>query len=59
MPSNRLCNEDETTNQIKWCLDEVKGTLENFSQASPCIEHGLTEKIEGEFSLWQKQVPKV
>ena len=38
---------------------EVKGPLEKFPLANPCIEHGLLEKIEGEFSLWQKKVPKV
>ncbi len=27
--------------------------------SNPWIESGLVEKIEGEFSLWQKKVPKV
>ena len=39
-------DEDATTNRTKWSLVEVK------------IEHGLTEKIEGKFSLWQKKVSK-
>ncbi len=60
LPSSRLCmDEDATTNQTKWCLVEAKGPLVKFSHFNPWIEHGLTEKIEGEFSLWQKRVPKV
>jgi hypothetical protein len=57
---SRLCmNEDATTNQTKWCLVEVEGPLEKFPCANPWIEHGLTEKIEGKFSLWKKKVSKV
>jgi hypothetical protein len=57
-PSSRLCmDEDATTNRTKWCLVEVKGPLEKFPRNNPWIEHGLTEKIEGEFSLGQKKVP--
>jgi hypothetical protein len=52
-------DEDATTNQTKWSLVEVEGTLEKFPRTNPWIEHGLMEKIEGEFSLWQKKVPKV
>jgi hypothetical protein len=52
-------DEDATTSRTKWCLVEVKGTLEKFPCTNPWIEHGLAEKIEGEFSLWQKKVPKV
>jgi hypothetical protein len=52
-------DEDATTNWTKWCLVEVEGTLEKFPCANPWIEHGLTEEIEGEFSLWQKKVSKV
>ncbi len=52
-------NEDMKTNQTKWCLVDVKGTLEKYPRANPWIERGLTEKIEGEFSLWQKKVPTV
>jgi hypothetical protein len=52
-------DEDATTNWTKWCLVEVKGPLEKFPRANPWIEQGLQEKIEGEFSLWQKKVPKV
>ncbi len=52
-------DEDATTNQTKRCLVEVKGPLEKFPCTNPLIESGLTEKIEGEFSLWQKKVPKV
>ncbi len=60
MPSSRLCmDEDVTTNRTKLCLVEVEGPLEKFPCTNPWIECGLTEKIEGEFSLWQKKVPKV
>ncbi len=52
-------DEDATTNQIKRCLVEVEGPLEKFPCTNPWIESGLMEKIEGEFSLWQKKVPKV
>ena len=52
-------DEDVTTNQTKWRLVEVKGSLEKFPCTNPCIESGLTEKIEGELSLWEKKVPKV
>ncbi len=49
-------DEDATT---KRCLVEVKGPLEKFPCANPWIERGLLEKIEGEFSLWQKKVQKI
>jgi hypothetical protein len=52
-------DEDTTTNWTKWHLVEVKGPLEKFPRTNPWIESGLMEKIEGEFSLWQKKVPKV
>jgi hypothetical protein len=52
-------DEDATTKRTKWSLVEVEGTLEKIPCTNPWIERGLTEKIEGEFSLWQKKVPKV
>ncbi len=52
-------DEDATTNRTKWSLVEVKGPLKKFPCTNPWIEHGLMEMIEGEFSLWQKQIPKV
>jgi hypothetical protein len=52
-------DEEVTTNQTKRCLVEVKSPLEKFPHANPLIERGLLEKIEGEFSLWQKMVPNV
>jgi hypothetical protein len=52
-------DEDATTNRAKQCLVEVNGPLEKFPHADPWIEPGLPEEIEGEFSLWQKKVPKV
>jgi hypothetical protein len=60
LPSSRLCmGEDATTNQTKWHLVEVKGALEKFLCTNPWFECGLMEKIEGEFILWQKKIPKV
>jgi hypothetical protein len=52
-------DEDTTTNRTKWRLVEIEGPLEKFPCSNPWIESGLMEKIEGEFSLWQKKVPKV
>jgi hypothetical protein len=52
-------DEDATTNRTKCCLVEVEGTLDKFPCTNPWIKSGLTEKIEGELSLWQKKVPKV
>jgi hypothetical protein len=52
-------DEDVTTNQTKWCLVEGKWPLEKFPCTHPCIERGLPEKIEGEYSLWKKKVPKI
>jgi hypothetical protein len=52
-------DEDETTNRTKQCLVEVKRSLEKIPHTDPWIEQGLPEKIESEFGLWQKKVPKV
>jgi hypothetical protein len=52
-------DENATTNRTKWSLVEVKGTLEKIPGTNFLIERGLMEKIEGEFSLWQKKVPKI
>jgi hypothetical protein len=52
-------DEDGTTNWTKWCLVKVKGPSKKIPRPNPWIEHSLTEKIEGKFSLWQKKVPKV
>jgi hypothetical protein len=52
-------DEVVTTNWPKWCLVEVKGPLENFPGTDPRVESGLSEEIEGKFSLWEKKVPKV
>jgi hypothetical protein len=58
-PSSQLCmDEDATTNQTKWSLVEVEWTFKKFPCTNPWIEHGLTEKIEGELSLWKKKDPK-
>jgi hypothetical protein len=52
-------DEEATTNRTQWCLVEVNEPLEKFPCANPWIECGLTEKIEGGFSLQKKEVPKV
>ena len=52
LPSSQLCmDEDATTNQTKWHLVKAEGPLKKISCANPWIEHGLMEKIEGEFGL--------
>jgi hypothetical protein len=59
-PSSWLCmDEDTATNRNKRSLVEVKGTLEKILRTNPWIERGLTEKIKGDFSLWQKKAPKI
>ncbi len=52
-------DEDATTDWTKRRLVEVKVPLEKFPCTNPWIESGLTEKIEDEFSLRQKKVPKI
>jgi hypothetical protein len=60
LPSSQLCVDvDMTTNQTNWSLVEVEVALEKFPRTNLWIECGLTEKIEGEFNLSQKKVPKV
>ncbi len=59
-PSSQLCmDEDGTTNWTKQSFVKVEGSLEKFPRTDPWIECGLPKKIEGEFSMWQKKVPKV
>jgi hypothetical protein len=52
-------DEDATANCTKWRFVEVKGALKKIPRTDPRIEHGLTEKIEDEFSMWQKKIQKV
>jgi hypothetical protein len=52
-------DKDATTNWTKWRLVEVERPLEKFPHTNPWIESGLMEKIEGEFSLWQKKILQV
>jgi hypothetical protein len=52
-------DEDGTANRTKHGLVEVKEPFKKIPHANPWIECGLPEKIEGEFRLWQKKVPKV
>jgi hypothetical protein len=52
-------DEDGTTNLTRRCLVEVEEPMEKFPCTNPWIESGLMEMIEGDFSLWQKKVPKI
>jgi hypothetical protein len=52
-------DEDRTTIQTKWRLVEVKGPLEKIPCTDSWTEHGLPEKIEGEFGLGQYKTLKV
>jgi hypothetical protein len=36
-----------------------EGPLKTFPCTDLRVEHGLSEEIEGKFSLWEKEVPKV
>jgi hypothetical protein len=52
-------DEDPTTYRSKGGLVEVKGTLEIPPSADPQVESGLPKEIEGQFHLWEKQVPEI
>jgi hypothetical protein len=51
--------EDVINNWPKWHLVEVKGPLKELPCTDPRVERGLSDEIEGKFSLWEKEVPKV
>jgi hypothetical protein len=40
-------------------LVEIKRPLKELPCADPRVDCGLTKQIEGEFGLWEKEVPKV
>ncbi len=52
-------DENPTTNWTQWCLVEIKGPLKELPCTDPRVDRGLMQQIEGEFGLWEKEVPKV
>jgi hypothetical protein len=52
-------DEDPTTDRTERRLVEVKGTLKVLPSADPWVESGLPKEIEGQFCLWEKQVPEI
>ena len=52
-------DENTTTYRSEGRLVEVKGTLEILPSAYPQVKSGLPKKIEGQFRLWEKQVPEI
>jgi len=50
-------DENPKSNWVKWRLVEIKCPLKEFPCADPRVERGLAQKIEGEFGLWEKEVP--
>jgi len=52
-------DEDPTTNWTQWHLVEIKRPLKEFPSTDLRIQSGLPKKIEGKFSLWEKEIPKV
>ncbi len=41
------------------CLVEIERPLKKLPCTNPRVNCGLSKKIEGEFGLWEKEVPKV
>ncbi len=52
-------DEDPTTDRTERHLVEVKGTLEILPSTDSWVESGLPKEIEGQFHLWEKQVPEI
>jgi hypothetical protein len=52
-------DEGTTTNWPKWHLVEAEEPLKKFPRTDLRVESGLSEEIEGKFSLREKEVPKV
>ncbi len=52
-------DEDPTTYRSEGLLVEVKGTLEILPRSDPRVESGLPKEIEGQYCLWEKQVPEI
>jgi hypothetical protein len=52
-------DEDPTSHWTQWCLVEIERPLKEFPCTDLRVDCGLTKQIEGEFGLWEKEVPKV
>jgi hypothetical protein len=52
-------DEDPTSHRSKRCLVEIKRPLKELQCADPRVDCGLTKQIEGEFGLWEKEIPKL
>jgi hypothetical protein len=52
-------DEDPTTNWSQRCLVEIERPLKEFPSTDPRVQSGLPKKIEGKFSLWEKEIPQV
>ena len=52
-------DENPTTDRPERRLVEVERTLEVLPSADSWVESGLAKKIEGQFCLWEKQVPEI
>jgi hypothetical protein len=44
---------------IQWCLVEIKGPLKELPCTDSRVERGLSKEIEGEFCLWEQEIPKI
>jgi hypothetical protein len=52
-------DEDPTTNWPEWRFVEIKRPLKELPCTDPRVERGLLKEIEGEFGLWEKEIPKI
>ena len=52
-------DENPTTDRPERRLVEVERTLEVLPSADLWVESGLAKGIEGQFCLWEKQVPEI
>jgi hypothetical protein len=52
-------DEDPATSRTERRLVEVKRTLKIPPSANPWVESGLPKEIEGQFRLWEQQVPDI
>jgi hypothetical protein len=52
-------DEDPASHRTKGCFVETKRPLKELPCTDLRIDCGLTKQIEGEFGLWEKEVPKV
>ena len=52
-------DEDPTISWTQGRLVEIEGPLKEFPSTDPRVQSGLPKKIEGKFSLWEKEIPQV